>query len=195
MFGGSKYANVVSTLALLVALGGTSYAAAKLPDNSVGSAQIKKNAVKTTHVKDGTLKASDFAAGVLPNGASGAAGGVLSGTYPAPGFAASAPGVAVAAVSSPGITVTPTNTVWFNRFGGAPSIVKTADPSAAEYAITFPGLTADTLSKVVAVGSADGTFLTVKHASGGLVVKRGSLAAGPFSVVLYAANPSGGTTP
>lgn len=37
--------NAVAVLALFVALGGTSYAAIKLPANSVGSKQIKKQAV------------------------------------------------------------------------------------------------------------------------------------------------------
>lgn len=36
---------VLSLLALFVALGGTTYAAATLPKNSVGTKQLKKNAV------------------------------------------------------------------------------------------------------------------------------------------------------
>ena len=40
-----SYANVVSTLALVVALGGGAYAAVELPKNSVGTKQIKKKAV------------------------------------------------------------------------------------------------------------------------------------------------------
>lgn len=39
------YANVVASLALFIALGGSSYAALKLPRNSVGSAQIRAKAV------------------------------------------------------------------------------------------------------------------------------------------------------
>jgi hypothetical protein len=39
------YANVVATLALFVALGGASYAAVKIPANSVGSRELKRNAV------------------------------------------------------------------------------------------------------------------------------------------------------
>ena len=35
----------ISMIALFVALGGASYAAVKIPKNSVGAAQIKKNAV------------------------------------------------------------------------------------------------------------------------------------------------------
>jgi hypothetical protein len=40
-----SFANVTSMLALFVALGGTSYAAATLPRNSVGKGQIRANAV------------------------------------------------------------------------------------------------------------------------------------------------------
>jgi hypothetical protein len=39
------FANVTSMIALFVALGGTSYAAATLPSNSVGKGQIRANAV------------------------------------------------------------------------------------------------------------------------------------------------------
>jgi hypothetical protein len=43
---------VVSILALVVAMAGTSYAAFKLPKNSVGTKQIKKNAVTTAKIKN-----------------------------------------------------------------------------------------------------------------------------------------------
>ena len=65
---------VVSVIALVVALGGTSYAAIKLPANSVGTKQIKKDAVTTVKVKDGSLQMADFRAGQLPAGAAGATG-------------------------------------------------------------------------------------------------------------------------
>ena len=63
---------VVSVIALVAALGGTSYAAIKLPANSVGTKQIKKDAVTTAKVKDGSLQMADFRAGQLPAGAAGA---------------------------------------------------------------------------------------------------------------------------
>lgn len=204
MLRGTEYANVVSTMALVVAMGGTAYAAASLPRNSVGSPQIRNDAVRSVDVKDdgitaadiedGSLGQDDFAPGELPDGASGAAGGVLAGGYPDPEFSDAAPGVAIAAVSSQGITATPSINVWFNRLGGRPSIVKTADPSASEYAVTFPGLTADRLANVVAVGSAEGTHLSVTTRDGSLIVARGT-SAGPFTVVVYAANPGGTTNP
>lgn len=65
---------VISLIALFVALGGSSYAAIKLPKNSVGNKQIKKNAVTSAKVKDASLLAKDFKAGQLPQGAKGETG-------------------------------------------------------------------------------------------------------------------------
>ncbi len=72
-----SYANVVATLALVLAIGGgTVYAAVKLGKNDVKSKNIAKgavktgdlakNAVKSPKVKDGTIQAGDIAAGVIP---------------------------------------------------------------------------------------------------------------------------------
>jgi hypothetical protein len=49
------FANVVSCLALFVALSGSAYAAAQLKKNSVGSKQIKANAVTTAKIKKGAV--------------------------------------------------------------------------------------------------------------------------------------------
>ena len=68
------YANVVSSLCLFFALGGTAYAVSQLPRNSVGAEQIKAAAVRSSEVKDGALRAKDFAAGQVPTGAKGDAG-------------------------------------------------------------------------------------------------------------------------
>jgi hypothetical protein len=51
---------LVALLALFVALGGTSYAALKLPKGSVGAKQLKKNSVTSPKVKPGSLLLSDF---------------------------------------------------------------------------------------------------------------------------------------
>jgi hypothetical protein len=66
--------NVVAYLALFVALGGTSYAAVKLPANSVGARELKTDAVTSRDVKDGALLARDFKAGQLPQGPQGPPG-------------------------------------------------------------------------------------------------------------------------
>ena len=47
-------------IALVLALGGISYAAAKLPKDSVGSKQLKKGAVKSVDVEDQTLEVEDL---------------------------------------------------------------------------------------------------------------------------------------
>lgn len=71
------YANVVATLALVLAIGGgTTYAAMRLGKNSVDSkniaagavkkADLGKNAVTSPKVKNGAIRADDIAAGVIP---------------------------------------------------------------------------------------------------------------------------------
>lgn len=69
-----SFANVTASLALFIALGGTSYAVTQLPKNSVGNKQLKANAVTSSKVKNGSLLAGDFKAGQLPAGAPGPKG-------------------------------------------------------------------------------------------------------------------------
>lgn len=99
-----SFANVVSVVALFVALGGTAVAASQLGKNTVGPKQLKKNAVTTAKVKNeaiiaakvknGTLTGTQIDAstlGVVPSanvaGAAsptGPAGGALAGSFPNP---------------------------------------------------------------------------------------------------------------
>jgi hypothetical protein len=75
---------LVATIALVVALGGVSYAAGVLPKHSVGTAQLqkkavtraklKRNAVTGAKVRDGSLQAADFGTGQLPQGPKGDSG-------------------------------------------------------------------------------------------------------------------------
>jgi hypothetical protein len=58
----------ISLLALFVALGGTSYAAVKLPAKSVGTKQLKTSAVTSAKVRNNSLLARDFKRGQLPSG-------------------------------------------------------------------------------------------------------------------------------
>jgi hypothetical protein len=53
-----SFANVISMIALFVALGGTTYAAVSLPKNSVGPKQIKKRAVRGKHINKNAVSAS-----------------------------------------------------------------------------------------------------------------------------------------
>jgi hypothetical protein len=61
-------------VALLVALGGTSYAVVNLPANSVGKKQLKRNAVTSVKVKNGSLLRKDFKSGQVPAGPAGPTG-------------------------------------------------------------------------------------------------------------------------
>ena len=95
--------NAVAYLALMVALGGTSYAAAQIPRDSVGANQIRvdavgtselrTNAVRSADVKDGELRLRDFRAGELPAGPAPGdlsqveLGGDLTGRLPNPTLA------------------------------------------------------------------------------------------------------------
>jgi hypothetical protein len=77
-------AMLIALVALIVALGGTSYAAISLPKNSVGTKQIRKgavtkskiraNAITSSKVKNRSLLAKDFKRGQLPRGPRGPKG-------------------------------------------------------------------------------------------------------------------------
>jgi hypothetical protein len=104
---------VVACLALVVALGGTGYAAIAIPRNSVGAVQLKDNAVTAAKVKNFSLVRQDFRPGQLPVGARGPAG-------PA------GPGARWALVRADGTIVA--------QSGG---ISPTAKPSAGAYILDF----------------------------------------------------------
>jgi hypothetical protein len=59
------YANVMATIAVFIALGGASYAALRLPKNSVGPKQLKRNAVRTAKVKNEAITAAKVRKGTL----------------------------------------------------------------------------------------------------------------------------------
>lgn len=66
------FANVLSVVALFVALGGASYAATQLPKNSVGTKQIKSGAVTGAKIKDGSVTGSKIklsSLGTVPSAA------------------------------------------------------------------------------------------------------------------------------
>ena len=87
-----SYANVMATIAVFVALGGSSYAAMKITgndvrdesltgadikDNSLRGHEIRSGAISTDDIKNRTLRRQDFASGVLvpgPKGEPGAPG-------------------------------------------------------------------------------------------------------------------------
>ena len=63
------FSNAIALIALFVALGGSSYAAAQLT-----GASIRDNTITTKDVRNGSLLAKDFKAGQLPAGPQGAQG-------------------------------------------------------------------------------------------------------------------------
>jgi hypothetical protein len=70
-----SYGNVTGTLALFIALGGVSYAAVTLPDNSVGTNQIKNRSVTLGKIDKKARKSLRGQTGKAgANGAAGAAG-------------------------------------------------------------------------------------------------------------------------
>ena len=74
-----SYANVVATIALFVALGGSSYAAIKVTgknvkDSSLSGKDIKNSTLTGSDVKNRSLLEVDFKAGQLPAGPQGAQG-------------------------------------------------------------------------------------------------------------------------
>ena len=65
------YANVMSTLGVFLALGGTSYAVAR---NSIGERELKDSAITSRKVRDGALQARDLAADAKVSGPRGPRG-------------------------------------------------------------------------------------------------------------------------
>jgi hypothetical protein len=112
------YANVMSTVAVFVALGGGAYALS-VPKNSVGTRQIKRSAVTSTkirpsavttakikrgavasaQIRDHSLTASDLAPGVIPAPAAAPAPLVLGGARAADTDPLAAPGTQLKSAS------------------------------------------------------------------------------------------------
>lgn len=67
------YANVMSSIAVFLVLGGAAFAATQLPKNSVGTKQLKKNAVTTAKIKKDAVtgaKVKESTLGTVPSAAS-----------------------------------------------------------------------------------------------------------------------------
>ena len=123
-------ATVIASIALLVALAGTGYAATSLPRNSVGNAQLQNNAVTSSKVKDHTLLRADFANGQLQRGAVGAPGPPGAQGARGPTGAAGPSGTAATKwafvgkdgnviASSPGVSVLSTTGQYYVNFGAS----------------------------------------------------------------------------
>jgi hypothetical protein len=71
-----SYANVMATIAVFIALGGSAVAAATITgrdiqDGTVSGRDIKKNTLQSSNIKDGTLRKQDFFPGVLSSATGG----------------------------------------------------------------------------------------------------------------------------
>jgi hypothetical protein len=74
-----RYANFMSTLAVFLALGGTSYAAmtvtgVQIKDNTVTGRDVRNSSVGSHDIRDHSLRSRDFKPGQLGAGAQGPAG-------------------------------------------------------------------------------------------------------------------------
>ncbi|HEY0952628.1 hypothetical protein [Nocardioides sp.] len=142
------YANVASTTALVIAIGGSgaAVAATMLPANSVGSRQLINNSVKSADLKDHGVRAADIANGAIDRpGAFGTGNlGVVR---------------AYAWNSSPSASADLTgNGYTYNRSGGTVSVVHN---SAGSYTISFAGLNLDGGNVVVSGYGGSPTWCTV----------------------------------
>ncbi len=72
------YANVIATLALFIAIGGSAYAATQLKKNSVGTKQIKNQAVTAAKIQNGAITGAQVKGGSLSG--SNVANNSLTGT-------------------------------------------------------------------------------------------------------------------
>jgi hypothetical protein len=138
------YANVASTTALVLAIGGggAAVAAAMVPANSVGSKQIVNNSVKSADLKNDGVTGTDVkesTLGQVPSAAS--ASGLSAGAISSPdAFGSGKLGVvrAYAWNNSASADAALTNNGYtYNRSGGAVNVVHN---SAGNYTVTFDGL-------------------------------------------------------
>lgn len=184
-----SYANVAATIALVLAVGGSSaYAvskvrtrdlgyhavtasklnynavtAGKVRNNSLSYADVRNNSIRTTEIRNGSLRVEDFAAGQAPKGEKGDRGDPatsLFGTVNAAGALVNGKGVT--AVSAAGASYT----VTFNQ-----------DVSKCAAVATVSDLDGGTVTGAPAANAQQITFRT--FAAGG-----GS-APQPFSFAVY----------
>jgi hypothetical protein len=155
-------AMVVASIALLVALGGTSWAAMTLAPRSVTNAALKTGAVNSRVIADHQVKNVDLAAGVIkkgPSGPSGASGPTGAGGPSGPSGPSGASGnnslVAFANVNGTGASPS------IRSFGGQGTTgASVASCGAGCFDVTFtgsyPGATSK--DKIASFATADTDF-------------------------------------
>lgn len=147
---GLSYANVVATIALIAASGGTSYAAVTLGRGVVGTRNLADGAVTSAKVRDHTLRARDFAPGVL-----GAAPGGRAATGPrGPQGPAGPAGPAGSARAY--AVVTAAGAIVAARSRGVVSVQKPASAPVGTYCVTLePSIDPASVAAVVTPDLAD----------------------------------------
>ncbi len=184
------YANVVATLALFIALGGSSYAAIKLPRNSVGSTQIRSKAVGASElaprsvtsrtINDRSVGIDDIStrAKAALRGRQGPTG--LQGMPGIPGPS----GVTFSGAFNTRPSKERGNALLANRTGGT-----------NEYIVQFP-VNVDACVATATLATVEGGFpvippagrVTVAHANGNVTVRtfdeNGNATALPFNVLV-----------
>jgi hypothetical protein len=135
---------IVSCVALFVSLGGASYAAVAIPNNSVGAAQLKKNAVTNTKLDNNAVTFKKIQAGAVGNVRANLSQlqSRVSGTCPA--------GSAIGAIAKTGGTVTCNSTL--------PAGLETTSDTAALSATPTTETTITTLAL-----PAGGSYLTIAN--------------------------------
>jgi hypothetical protein len=194
-------ATVIACIALIVALGGTGYAAVTLPANSVGTAQLKKNAVTSLKVKNGSLLSADFKTGQIPAGPAGPAGaagpaGVAGPAGPFPDALPSGKTIRgaynIGATAAAAGALANTSISFIYAFAAAPSVKivlqGAAAPAECSGNATFPQAQAGFLciyeeSKTNSVG----VTLNAVNRSGATIFTNSSAAGGFFSYGTWAA--------
>jgi hypothetical protein len=147
----TTYANVTSTVALVLALGGTAYAGVTLGRGAVKGVNLAPNSVTSPKVKDHSLLARDFAPGQLAAGLRGPAGSPgLQGSQ-GPAGPQGAPGTARAYA-----TVTSTGALVAARSRGVAGVSKPAGAAVGSYCISLAaGIDASSVSPVANADLAD----------------------------------------
>jgi hypothetical protein len=187
-----SYANVTATLALFVALGGTSYAAASLARNSVGSAQIRAgavgfselrgNSVTTSRIRDKSIGLRDLAPNTRESlrGTAGPAGPAGPVGPPGP----SGTGLN-AAVTGAGVRVGGNALDTVAHIGNEYTVEFPRDVSACIYAATLAAVSNGGVVEQppaggrTSVASAGGAKVLVKTYDG-----TGAAAAAPFHLIV-----------
>jgi hypothetical protein len=185
----TTYANVTATLALFIALGGTTYAAATLPHNSVGSSQLKSNAVTASKIRAGAVASSEIKdrsitlGDISPSARTSLRG--AQGVQGAPG-AAGAPGISdQAAISQGGLKTAGNARGASHTTGNEYTVEFTHDVSACVYSAT---LAAVNDGSTVEQPPAGGTATVASAGSSNVLVKTydatGAAVESPFHLVV-----------